>query len=281
MNHQFAGMLNGPLGAFQGIAIDPTIYNATPQQKADYYNQLIAQGNTDADIRAAFGGISANDPSWLYLLQLAGAATLNAQKAQDIGDFAGWVQDPKNMGEFLTQGSDNLAVSVDILKQWIVSTLTAHNVTAADLSSATGMSLDNLYQRASNALSLAYNALPATTMPIVIGAPVPDITPVSDPVPKSNVVDPGIPVQNAGDVTTPQQKAALYNSLIEAGNSDAQIYAMYGQNSSASDWAYLKQIAESLKNGAASTVKAAGESGLLTPQNLAIGALALLFLLRR
>ena len=289
MINQFAGMLNGPIGAFQGITIDPAIYNATPQQKADYYNQLIAQGNTDADIRAAFGGISANDPNWVYLLQLAGASTLSAQKAQDIGDFTGWVQDPTNVSMFLDQAGDNLTAATDLLRNWIDARLTANNVTDADVKTVTDMTMAQLYQRATNALVQAYNALPTTTMPIVPGLPNP-IPAHVESMPVVQETQLPTQVQNAATTAavesmatkTPQQKAAYYNSLLTAGFTDQEIRAMYGvADANNADWVYLRQLAASLKNTAVATAHNAGAAGLLTPQNLAIGALLAILVLRR
>ena len=55
------------------LRIPVEVYSATPEQKAAYYNMLVGQGYTDAQIRAAAG--VQTDTDWAYLQKLAAGST--------------------------------------------------------------------------------------------------------------------------------------------------------------------------------------------------------------
>jgi hypothetical protein len=211
----FYGEMNKRL--LSGIpTIDPSITSATPEQKADYYNQLIGQGYTDPQIRAGAG--PQTNENWNQLRDIA-----SRRPAVTGGGIGAFQPQP-----LMFPGQEELA-RLDA----------EYRKTMGD--------------RAPRTEPPGYGAplrLPGVTIPGAGagggGGGAPTLPPATNLSPEAKRL------QGIFDTSifnkTPNEKAAYYNSLLAQGYDDATIRAAINAPLD-QNWLDLRSIAAGLRAG--------------------------------
>jgi len=217
---------------------DTSIFSKTPQEKATYYNSLLDSGYDDETIRTAIG--APQDQNWSALTNMASqqrAAAASQQRAAAASSSSSSVK-PSSLGTL----TENQAIQM-LDTAWGGRSL-------VDSSSAPSSDTDGMVDMAvvvygpdgtmysSPSAARAAGVTNYTTTP-------PSVTITQSPVEK---------LRSSFDQSifskTPQEKAAYYNSLLDAGYDDATIRAAINAPED-QNWAQLRDIAQNLRTGGA------------------------------
>ena len=203
------------------VVFDPSLSQKSPAEKAEAYNNLLAQGYSDAQIKAAadttFGAQSASD--WSYLTNLASQIAPAAASPLTVEDlyqqYAGRTPDSEGLAFWKAGfGSEITPAEVESFKQ-SVGIVKANEILASS---------PNLTD-AQIVAAMAQNAITPEQMSIATGVPVGEIvTRIAQTIPEAQTVNLG------GTVVQPVYASTGQGETYQAG--PLQEVLVYGSDTS-------------------------------------------------